>query len=330
MVVVGNNAREDSQDGELGLDDQQLGNPAGAKGQQDGAGNEEEPQGNSDEEAPEGDGVQDDQHVKEEVAEEQEAAQESSGFAGQGPSSTDLKERVRQLEKQLADPVAGKMKPSSSFQGVKLRPADPPKYAGGNKDVVKDWLATMVRCLGSRSCVPEQRVPLAQTFLTGSAASLWRAKSAALQAQGFDIQDWDVFARTLEQAFGHQDPEQNARDKLDVLKQAGSVEDYANKFQSLVAEIVAMPPSEGDLLQKFRNGLKPDIQMAACIDPVTGTRWMNLQKFISFACATDASRAQATKGKHASDKSEQGKSSSSGASYKDKLKGKRPNESSHG
>jgi hypothetical protein len=123
---------------------------------------------------------------------------------------------------------------------------------------------------------------------------------------------------------------QNARDKLDVLKQTGSVEDYANKFQSLVAEIVAMPPSEGDLLQKFKNGLKPDIQMAAGIDPVTGTRWMNLQKSISFACATNASRAHATKGKQASDKSEQGKSSSSGASYKDKLKGKRPNETSHG
>jgi hypothetical protein len=53
---------------------------------------------------------------------------------------------------------------------------------------------------------------------------------------------------------------------------------------------------------------------------------MNLQKFISFAFATDASRAQANKGKQASDKSEQVKSSSSGASYKDKLKGKRPNE----
>jgi hypothetical protein len=41
--------------------------------------------------------------VEEEVAEEQEAAQESLGFAGQGPFSPDLKERVRQVEKQLAD-----------------------------------------------------------------------------------------------------------------------------------------------------------------------------------------------------------------------------------
>jgi hypothetical protein len=95
-------------------------------------------------------------------------------------NSPDLKERVNQLEKQLADLVAGKMKPATSFQGVKLRPADPPKYAGGSKDVIKDWLATMVQWLGSRMCVPEQRVGLAHTFLTGGAASLWRAKSAVL------------------------------------------------------------------------------------------------------------------------------------------------------
>jgi hypothetical protein len=86
MVVVGNNAREDFQDGELGLDDQQLGNPAGGKDQPDGAGNEEKPQGNYDEEAQEGDGVQDDQQEEEEAGEQEEAAQESSGFAGRGHS----------------------------------------------------------------------------------------------------------------------------------------------------------------------------------------------------------------------------------------------------
>jgi hypothetical protein len=102
MVVLGNNAREDFQDGELGLNDQQLGNPAKGEGQPSGASDEEEPQGNTDDEAPEGDGVQDDQQVEEEAAVEQEAAQESSGFAGQRPFSPDLKERVKQLEKQMA------------------------------------------------------------------------------------------------------------------------------------------------------------------------------------------------------------------------------------
>jgi hypothetical protein len=150
-----------------------------------------------------------------------------------GPFSPDLKTRVKQLKQLVADLVAKKKKLATSFQGVKLRPADPPKYAGGNKDVIKDWLATMVQWLGSGMCVPEQRVGLAQTFLTGGAASLWRAKIAVLQAQSFDIQNWDVFARTLEQAFGYQDPEQNARDKLDVLKQTGSVEDFANRWLKL-------------------------------------------------------------------------------------------------
>jgi hypothetical protein len=113
MVVVGNNVREDFQDGELGLDNQQLGNPAGGVDQPSGASEEEEPQVNSDDEAPEGDGVQEDQHVEEEAAVEQKAAEESSGFAGQGPFSPDLKARVRQLEKQMAEWVAGKVKTGS-------------------------------------------------------------------------------------------------------------------------------------------------------------------------------------------------------------------------
>jgi hypothetical protein len=74
------------------------------------AGKEEEPHDNSDEEAPEEDGVHDDQQE-----EEGAGAQESSDVAGMGLFSPDLKERVKQLEKQLADLVAGKMKPVTSF-----------------------------------------------------------------------------------------------------------------------------------------------------------------------------------------------------------------------
>jgi hypothetical protein len=57
MVVVGNQAREDSQDGELGVNDQQLGNRAVEGEQPEEAEKEGEPQGNSDEENPKGDGV---------------------------------------------------------------------------------------------------------------------------------------------------------------------------------------------------------------------------------------------------------------------------------
>jgi hypothetical protein len=57
MVVVGNQAREDSRDGELGIDDQQLENQAVNSKQPEGAEEEEESQGNSDEENPVENGV---------------------------------------------------------------------------------------------------------------------------------------------------------------------------------------------------------------------------------------------------------------------------------
>jgi hypothetical protein len=87
---------------------------------------------------------------------------------------------------------------------MKLKPADPPTFGDG-----KDCLATVWRWLCSGNCTKENQALLAQTFLTEGAASHWRAKSVALKAHSVDVSDWDVFARTLRTAFGHQDLEQN-------------------------------------------------------------------------------------------------------------------------
>lgn len=86
------------------------------------------------------------------------------------------------------------------------------------------------------------------------------------------MDDFAVFTETMEAGFCHQDREQIARDKLDALTQTGSAENFAARFQSLVAEITELPPLEGDLTQMFMNGLHFDIQTEAGIDPQTGTR----------------------------------------------------------
>jgi hypothetical protein len=85
-----------------GYSDQHLGMQAVNGEQPEGAKKEEEPKGNSDEENPVEDGVHDDQQEEEEAV-----AQESSGVAGMGPFSPDLKTRVKQLEPLVADLVAG-------------------------------------------------------------------------------------------------------------------------------------------------------------------------------------------------------------------------------
>lgn len=232
---------------------------------------------------------------------------------------------VTTLEKRAG---TGSNKGGNNYQGVKLRPKDPPTFTGepGSKLPVKDWLASVKEWLDTGVCVPEQRVNFAMSFLDKGAKTYWRARCSALESQEEDI-DWALFAKTMETGFGHQDPVQEARDKLDVLKQTGTVEDYASRFQSIVAEIVDMPPSEGDLIQRFRNGLKPDLQMQAGIDPQTGKRWNELIRFIDYACSVDATRSQAMKTKGGgTDPNAGGK----GGSYKDKVQGKRPNDGASG
>ena len=58
----------------------------------------------------------------------------------------------------------------SAFQGVKLRPKDPPLFSGEDKQMpIKDWLATVTEWLDTGSCDPEsRRVPMAQILVQGS------------------------------------------------------------------------------------------------------------------------------------------------------------------
>jgi hypothetical protein len=51
-----------------------------------------------------------------------------------------------------------------------------------------------------------------------------------------------------------------------------------------------MPFSEGDLIQRFRKGLKLEILQHVAVDPSTQKRWTSLQSFIAFASTYDASR----------------------------------------
>jgi hypothetical protein len=88
-----------------------------------------------------------------------------------------------------------------------------------------------------------------------------------------------------------------------------------------------MPPFEHDrtCCRTFHNGLKPEMHIAGRIDPSTGSA-----EVLSFACATDAFRAQANRDKQTKDKSEQRKSSGSRTDYKDKRRARRPKESLSG
>jgi hypothetical protein len=181
---------------------------------------------------------------------------------------------------------------------ARLKPNDPPQFSGEDKRTIDAWIKTVKVWLAAGGIFPEYEVAMARTFLVKGAADLLSAKEGELDKQqtadGREFISFAVFEAFLREHFGYQDEEQVARDELDDLKQTGSVEDFARKFQACVARIKALPPSEGDLIQRFRKGLKPEILQHVAVDPATKKRWTALQPFIAFASAYDASRIQVT------------------------------------
>jgi hypothetical protein len=184
----------------------------------------------------------------------------------------------------------------------RLKPNDPPKFSGEDKGAVDDWTAAMRHWLAAGLVAPEHEVLLARTFLVKGAASLFAAREAELPklttGDGRMYIPYSDFENFLKEHFGYQDQEQVARDELDELKQIGSVEDFARKFQACAAKIKSMPLSEGDLIQRFRKGLKPEILQHVAVDPSTQKRWTSLQSFIAFASTYDASRVQVNRAGH--------------------------------
>jgi hypothetical protein len=83
---------------------------------------------------------------EEETEQEQEplAPRDSFDAGRAGPFSPNLRDRVKELERVVVEIMASERKLGGSFEGVKLRPADPPDFQGG-KEVMKAWLVRMVQ-----------------------------------------------------------------------------------------------------------------------------------------------------------------------------------------
>ena len=95
----------------------------------------------------------------------------------------------------------------------------------------------------------------------------WDMLALELAADKKDPQLWDNFYDTLLTAYGSVNQELVARNKLRVLRQKGSVEDYANEFQQLCSHITKNHVSRGDKIERFISGLKEDIRKKVLVDP---------------------------------------------------------------
>ena len=293
--------QEENADGDLPITNEQLGLPA-----------EQEQQGT----APEiGEGGPATEQAAKDA--EQEALMDAllQRLAEQDGRQQELEVLVAQQADQIHElqTTVAQHRRQADTGAARLKPNDPPQFSGEDKRTIDAWIKAVKVWLAAGGIYPEYEVAMARTFLVKGAAELLSAKEGELDKQqtadGREYITFAAFEAFLREHFGYQDEEQVARDELDDLRQTGSVEDFARKFQACVARIKALPPSEGDLIQRFRKGLKPEILQHVAVDPATKKRWTALQPFIAFASAYDASRIQVAnqirrEGKAAGDKQE--------------------------
>ena len=182
----------------------------------------------------------------------------------------------------------------SSAVPAKCSANAPDKFKEGGKTSIFDWLEAMEIYLQAGGANPQRRVEIAATYLEPKVLKQWLLAARGLEARGESVADWDKFRAAMIRAFGNVNLEQSARAKLRTLTQTGTVEEFANEFQNLCAQITEMPLSEGDKIERFTQGLRHEIQILVAIDPQNdGQPWKNFARLVQFAVSLDATRTQA-------------------------------------
>lgn len=162
---------------------------------------------------------------------------------------------------------------------------------------IRQWRADIFSYLKLEGCAKNLRVSYAKRFLTGHARNAYQshesmAKMTVLPSgKKVDVNKWSFFLKATNQLFGHTDEEQVARDHLNELVQTTSAEKYLQEFQGYVAQIKQFPLSEGDLMDRFKRGLKPSLRALVVFDPSTGKQWDTFAKFAAYACRVDGQLA---------------------------------------
>ncbi len=140
---------------------------------------------------------------------------------------------------------------------ARLKPSKPDMYDGrAGTDVDNFLFAVHQYCDLANEPSETSRITFAASLLKGAAATWWRALASTQPGQL--PATWQDFCTLMKAQFQPINSVKIARDKLAVLKQVGSVRDYAFRFRTLLLEIPSM--AESEKLDRFVRGLKPAVR----------------------------------------------------------------------
>lgn len=139
----------------------------------------------------------------------------------------------------------------------------PPKFYGKDNERADTWLFLnkqyFVTIGMEQAASLQQMILLAASGFRENAAIWWEHVIREMELERRPkMQTWADFEKAVKDEFQPLDSEQVARDRLADLIQTTSVTAYVNALRDLALQISDL--SSGDLLHKFKRGLKPNIR----------------------------------------------------------------------
>jgi hypothetical protein len=168
--------------------------------------------------------------------------------------------RIDALQGQLAGMPAPA--PLGPHAGGILKTPKPDTFAGHGRDRnnVDDWLFSVNNYFASLAVMPtdRQRIAYVGSLFTGPARKWHRLYSYPQLQNPAQPVAYADFVAGFRAVFGPVNATSKARDRLDGLKQTGSVQAYTSAFREILLEIPDM--SAADRLHRYVTGLKTHIQ----------------------------------------------------------------------
>jgi retrotransposon gag protein len=174
-----------------------------------------------------------------------------------GAIMAQMQQKILDLEQQIPQRSTSSSTPASaSFAAPK--PNKPPSFAGKRNESIETWIKQVERYFRLTHIHPDDQVEWAAYYLTEGAASWFEVENHRAETIGVPL-SWDTLAMGLRKRFKPINADDNARERLNRLKQTGSVATYSHAFRLLMQDLPDM--HEKDALYAYKKGLKEAVAM---------------------------------------------------------------------
>ena len=181
-----------------------------------------------------------------------------------------------------------KSKPAANLTSLKLAAElakflpKPSTFSGAASANFRSWKQEVETYLNALSLPPITEVAVVKGLLRAEALNWWTLKQQHLSKNNEPLPaSWSDMVKHLNTRFDHANPELQALNQLQVLKQGSlSVHAYIKAFEGCYVHISDY--TETDKIFRFLWGLNPEEKKRFSVNPNTNQRWSTFDSLVSY------------------------------------------------